>query len=76
MSADRCDGCAFYRTLPNTTGRPAERGECRRSPPVFHPSGSGTYGRWPIVEQQEWCGEFRPAPRKPGQRHGAPGPLS
>lgn len=66
MNGDRCEGCMFFRTFPNAPARTEQavlKGECRARAPVFLPGG-GTYGRWPVIEAGEWCGEFKPAPRR------------
>jgi hypothetical protein len=65
MSTDRCATCAFFRG-----------GECHRNAPqsaVGSPGAGPVWAFWPTVKSADWCGEFKPAPRKPGHRHGHPG---
>lgn len=51
-SADKvrhCETCAWY----------SENSECRRWPPSFGRERQSTYGPWPIVSNDDWCGEWR-----------------
>lgn len=64
-----CRACIYYEPQDGTP----EFGECRRKPPVIIyrvdlavrdrvevPDGWTPAGFWPLVEQDEWCGEFCP----------------
>ncbi len=37
----------------------AERGECRRLPPVLIVVGEKIGCQWPVVKKDAWCGEWR-----------------
>ena len=50
-----CQRCLFY----NAKGG---RGECRLDPPRTSESGTT---RWPVVDGQDWCGEFEEDPQAP-----------
>jgi len=62
-----CKNCRYYDST--TTGKPTygptfvgsverKNGFCRRQPPqVFN---DNHYGYWPLVHEQDWCGEFVP----------------
>jgi hypothetical protein len=46
-----CEKCKYFQCpIPDATDN---SGECRRYPPKEDT-------RWPIVQKQDWCGEFRP----------------
>jgi hypothetical protein len=56
-----CSNCRYW----EPTG-PADRGECRREPPVIDLELSRAAvvdyldeGHWPMTRAGEWCGEFR-----------------
>ena len=61
-----CRGCYYFQ------GRDAhndDAGFCRRFPPTRPPD----LGRWPLVQPDDWCGEFRhqadwPEHLRPSQR--------
>ena len=61
----RCGDCWFFDNVND------EYGYCRRWVPdvvdhgdrVFVGGVAGVRGVWPIVEDDEWCGEYRKHPR-------------
>jgi hypothetical protein len=75
MSGDSCATCFFYRRDP---AGDLSAGACHRHAPRPTLSEDADLIVWPSVCDDDWCGEFKPAPRKPGQPHGyrAPGGLS
>jgi len=48
-----CAFCKFFESY----GENLAGGQCRRNPP--RPGEAGK--RWPVVEEHEWCGEFKPS---------------
>ena len=44
-----CDTCAWF----------SDNSECRRWPPSSSLGRNSTYGRWPLVATDDWCGEWR-----------------
>lgn len=34
-------------------------GQCRRNPPVLIADEDGPYSTFPLIEESEWCGEFK-----------------
>jgi hypothetical protein len=35
-------------------------GQCRKNPPVYcHGEESTTRGLWPVINEDEWCAEFK-----------------
>ena len=57
----RCDKCVYYEpNNPKANMPPA--GGCRRSPPVLSPDEGFI---WPIMEADDWCGEFKPGDAEP-----------
>jgi hypothetical protein len=45
----RCETCAWY----------SDNSECRRWPPSIGRERQTTYGPWPTVLHDDWCGEWR-----------------
>jgi hypothetical protein len=60
-SVTTCEFCRYSIVVPDGT----DRRICRRNPPipVFSPTAASTDtytpARWPIVEHNWWCGEFK-----------------
>lgn len=53
---ERCRFCRFYMRQPY-----AERGQCRRYPPSQLNAGAGrSEGAFPIINYDDWCGEYAP----------------
>jgi hypothetical protein len=48
-----CDKCRFFLEEPNET-----YGECRRHAPVVRMQIEDTATWWPVVERNDWCGEY------------------
>jgi hypothetical protein len=66
---DKCIGCQYYDRQPGAQAdaRGIQWGQCRRSAPRLHPVNQKTFmieGVWPHVRDDDWCGEFRTAPRR------------
>ncbi len=65
----KCETCAFWladRVPPGTQASSVTRRYCRRYPPVVHitpPANPGEHKianfYWPVVAQDDWCGEYR-----------------
>jgi hypothetical protein len=49
-----CKTCAFYLVDPG-----ADFGECRRFPPVMVQEGEGYTFSFPVVNADDFCGEFK-----------------
>lgn len=73
--AERCDGCRWWKRIPETMiewdrSGCESLGECRRYPPVTkgklsknvfgEPMALNAY--YPVVDNENWCGEFSPTP--------------
>jgi len=58
MAVGFCEDCVFYQALSTTT-RP--HGLCRvRAPSPKFEDHLSDKTVWPIVEGEDWCGEFQP----------------
>jgi len=71
---DRCIGCHFYdRDNSQTAAGGIRWGQCRRSAPRLHPINQKAFmieGVWPHVRDDDWCGEWKAAPRPEARPHG------
>jgi hypothetical protein len=61
---EKCLNCQFYdrRNARPTDGRAAMWGQCRRHSPHLNPLSAKSYlveGVWPLVRDDDWCGEWR-----------------
>lgn len=54
MSSYRCDRCQWATPVEDV----AFLRICRKDTPTLH--ASGTIGYWPMVRQDDWCGQFSP----------------
>ena len=57
----KCENCGLF--------NPSEKlqkgnGECRRYPPIPAISGERVVSMWPLVQQVDWCDEFKQAEKK------------
>jgi hypothetical protein len=52
-----CSACDYWMEEPGEGF-----GECRRHAPQPNPSIERTLPYWPTTKEDEWCGEFKPAP--------------
>jgi hypothetical protein len=72
----KCQGCQFYdrKEARSTDGRTTMWGQCRRHSPMLNPQHDKGYlveGVWPVVRDDDWCGEwFAPAPSVMPRTHG------
>jgi hypothetical protein len=55
---ERCDACKFF----NLYFEDDDDGECRR----YAPGSKEGYARWPSVDRDNWCGEYK----SKGEGHG------
>lgn len=57
----RCDECIFFKKEDDIDGGPEDPGECRRYPPILHPSDNfgPPFFTFPQAEMDGWCGEFQ-----------------
>jgi hypothetical protein len=66
---ERCTGCQYYdRNGGHGEGKAANAGQCRRGAPQLSPINQKTYmieGVWPTVRDDDWCGEWKAAARRP-----------
>ena len=70
---DKCVGCQYYdrQVGKQTDARGVQWGQCRRSAPALHPINQKSYmieGVWPHVRDDDWCGEWKVASRRPESR--------
>ncbi len=70
---DKCIGCNFYdrQLSKQTDSRGVQWGQCRRGAPMLHPINQKSYmieGVWPHVRDDDWCGEWKVAPRRADAR--------
>jgi hypothetical protein len=63
---EKCVNCQYYdrrNGRPNDGRAPVMWGQCRRHSPHLSPAGAQkTYlveGVWPLVRDDDWCGEWR-----------------
>ena len=56
-AGEECGKCSYWQRLGEHTG------ECRINPPISTPSESS--GRWLIINDDEWCGQFKEEPMPP-----------
>lgn len=57
----RCAGCTFW--VPSLADEGEASGSCRRyaPQPAMLPKGQlGIVLTWPVMDQNDWCGEFKP----------------
>ena len=56
-----CEGCQHF-SLIEEEGMvgSGEQGECRAHPPQITGDDSSSYGTWPVIGKDEWCGEWEP----------------
>lgn len=78
---EKCVTCHYYdrRNSRAVDGRAARAGQCRKMAPLLSPSPSKAYlveGVWPTVRDDDWCGEWKILPRRPGLVASAALPLA
>jgi hypothetical protein len=61
---EKCLNCQFYdrRSARPTDGQASMWGQCRRHSPHLNPATTKSYlveGVWPLVRDDDWCGEWR-----------------
>lgn len=65
----KCVACQFYdRNDLDTRENGVRWGKCRRTGPIVHPLSAKSYlveGVWPNVRDDDWCGEWVLANRRP-----------
>lgn len=62
---EKCVNCQSYdrRNAKPTEARAPMWGQCRRHSPSVNPATARAYvveGVWPLVRDDDWCGEWRP----------------
>lgn len=67
-NVDKCVNCEFYdrRRARPTDGNAPMLGQCRRHSPHLNPATAMAYvveGVWPLVHDDDWCGEGKALPR-------------
>jgi hypothetical protein len=67
---ERCVNCQYYdrHQANGAGGKSAHAGQCRRNAPQLSPINPKNYmieGVWPTVRDEDWCGEFKLAARRP-----------
>jgi hypothetical protein len=67
---EKCQTCQFYdrRLAGPHDGKGPQWGQCRRTSPQLHPINAKSYmveGVWPHVRDDDWCGEWKHASRRP-----------
>ena len=65
----KCVACQFYdRNDVDAQENGIRWGKCRRTGPIVHPLSAKSYlveGVWPNVRDDDWCGEWALASRRP-----------
>lgn len=58
--AENCHQCKFFvpHDVMSRYGAQENQGDCRRRSPVIKQN-HGTWGEFPIVDENVWCGEFK-----------------
>ena len=70
---DRCLNCQYYDRQNAKADSKAALGQCRRTAPSLSPINAKSYmieGVWPTVRDDDWCGEWKAAGRRPEPRIG------
>src|SRR3954453_10327559 len=72
-SMESCVKCHFYDRKNARAGdnRTTLWGQCRRHSPQLNPLNTKSYaieGVWPIVRDDDWCGEWRTEVQRPAER--------
>ena len=74
---EKCLNCQFYdrhNARPSDGRAPTMWGQCRRHSPHLNPLGSSSKnghmieGVWPVVRDDDWCGEWHAPARVSGAR--------
>ena len=52
-----CSNCVFF-AKPDDSSFSSE---CRAYPPTFHPQQLSLEGKWPAINDDDWCGKFKSA---------------
>ena len=64
--------CQYYdRQADKSDGKATAWGQCRRTAPSLSPINAKSYmieGVWPTVRDDDWCGEWKAAARRPEPR--------
>jgi hypothetical protein len=56
----RCKNCMWYDSQHESLGKDQPlHGYCRKHKPIALIINGKYYGAWPIVDQNDFCGEFR-----------------
>ena len=63
-NVEKCINCQYYdrRRARPTDGKAPMWGQCRRHAPLLNPVTAKSYmveGVWPLVRDDDWCGEWR-----------------
>lgn len=63
-NVEKCVNCEFYdrRRARPTDGKAPMQGQCRRHSPHLNPATAKAYvveGVWPLVRDDDWCGEWK-----------------
>ena len=61
MVTHRCKMCAWWDNQHKSLDELGNKGlgYCRKHKPVVYQQGDRFYGSWPIVDENDLCGEFR-----------------
>lgn len=57
-----CGTCDYWQPRPEhrqPAGSKKQIGECRRRAPI-NPTLPGEVGCWPVMVNEQWCGEYEP----------------
>jgi len=63
-NVEKCVNCEYYdrRRARPTDGKAPMWGQCRRHSPLLNPATAKAYvveGAWPLVRDDDWCGEWK-----------------
>jgi hypothetical protein len=70
-SMEKCQTCQYYDRKRTAVASSPSSGQCRRGAPQLNPVNAKSYlieGVWPIVRDDDWCGEWKLLARRVDSR--------
>ena len=68
---EKCQTCQYYDRRKTAAASSPSSGQCRRSAPLLNPVNPKSYlieGVWPVVRDDDWCGEWKVLARRVDSR--------
>jgi len=59
MVSHRCKNCIWFDREHKSLLPTDHLGYCRKHKPIVYGQGGKYYGGWPLVDEDDFCGEFR-----------------